>query len=781
MPTQTIVSTVRPHRTAYLVPAMDKNWIHSCLRLLDYCAQTWGGYGSIFIPTDGKTISPEFWRLLKSFDPDHIGLYQRTGRDIAEDEPVQFEKVLDRRVSAWEKQTGERKDYQVRAIREDLERSPAIDFQLEPALSEALKRQLNPFHFQEHVIDPTVFARSSPNYPDTKLEAVLPCLRVAPESVRYFDTEAPIAKLWAGTELGYACRQTQDLLRQAGLEIEVREVPNKELIPAIIQHTTGIKSSTRQRSLADATLYGLGIYGDRSIHEWELPTVVVFGKALEDYCFYQCLSRVRPRVIWLPPWLLDPTTHEDKEGLSDDFHFIAALRHAVGYSNEHNTEVVCTSLSLPEPELTSLMALVDQRSLLRDISWLARAPETVIPAYGLRLYDMNNAGYPQTILTDDTEVIPLFAPRTPKSLQNINPQTIRWISELKFPGRQIPNHPAMAGWMTDMLTNEARTSGNSLAFLNVRMFVNGHDDAESAGQRPSIRLPKAQTTFEFLAQNTGLDARPSDKGIYARTLIEKIGGLQATVDFLRSSVGRKLIHLYQSKEKGGIGIFLKDERRRYLAADSLTELCRDEQQAIELIDRFSRNSIFYRGFIFRCEFCRRAAWYNVGAISDQFICKRCHRSQTYTSHHWKNPAQPHWYHQLDEVILQALFHDCDVPILTLGALSNSSKDGFDYAAELEYREHGATDVWIESDLNCIASGQLIVGEAKKGNRIAKTAKEEHEVIGSYLALATRLHAPVVVFATAQDRWEPQTEQRIRDAFKQTWIVPRILTGKDLFE
>jgi hypothetical protein len=79
---QTIVARLRRHRVAVLIDANDTDWQGSCLRIIEYLSQVWGGAHSLIIPTNGDTIDNCFWELLSSFDPDIICRYQKTGYDL---------------------------------------------------------------------------------------------------------------------------------------------------------------------------------------------------------------------------------------------------------------------------------------------------------------------------------------------------------------------------------------------------------------------------------------------------------------------------------------------------------------------------------------------------------------------------------------------------------------------------------------------------------------------------------------------------------------------------
>ena len=777
MASQRVLSTVRPQRTAFLIPSGEPEWKLCCLHLLDYCSRIWGGYGALFIPTDGTTISSEFWSLLEKFEPDHIALYRRSGRDLEEDESDRFNSLVEKHLEKWEADTGERLPYQVEAIRSNIRAWPTQPFALTESLEAELKRRLNPFHFEERVVNRFVDAGSSPEYPETSLIDVLGIARDCPPEVTILRSEGTDHNLWLGANVGYARPETIDNLR-ALVKATISDQPVSDHFTPALTAVPGIYNRGGPTYLSGLSMVGLDLYAAGRASALSFPTLVVVGSSLKDFCFYQCLSRMRQRVVWLPPWCGESAT-PSSEGLRDEFYFVAALRHLTLHSSHHSSAVEVVSLTLDKAGLQESIKRVE-RAALQETNWRVGSVDQALEFAPMRLYEANNSHYPTVVHVNEDSVIELFVPRQPKSLERVPPQKGRWISELSFPGFQIARHPSIAEWMTGSLTNEARSTRNALALLNVKFLVFGSDDAETAGIRPTIRLPSAEDTFRVVGASAGLSTGPSDKGVYSKALLGKLGGLRKASAFLGSSIGRRLIGIYQARDEAGPGFFLADDRRRYLDFEAFTEICGDDTRARSLIDDFSRDAILYRGFILKCEYCRRTAWYPVSEMSDSFQCKRCHRVQIYSSSHWKGIGQPTWYHQLDEIIFQAFVNDCDIPILAMAFLDGERNGEFSFTDELEFRKSGDKDIWCESDINCVVEGRITIGEAKRSDRLAGTAKEERKLAQRYAELAGTLGAEVVIFATAHERWRDATLELIRESFEARDIPFKAIGSQELF-
>ncbi len=79
---QTLFTRLRPHRVAILVNAADPHWQGTCQCVIEYLSQQWGGYQSMIVPTDGKTIDVVFWKFLSAFDPDVLFNFSKSKGDI---------------------------------------------------------------------------------------------------------------------------------------------------------------------------------------------------------------------------------------------------------------------------------------------------------------------------------------------------------------------------------------------------------------------------------------------------------------------------------------------------------------------------------------------------------------------------------------------------------------------------------------------------------------------------------------------------------------------------
>ncbi len=218
-----------------------------------------------------------------------------------------------------------------------------------------------------------------------------------------------------------------------------------------------------------------------------------------------------------------------------------------------------------------------------------------------------------------------------------------------------------------LTTKETRVGKDGPAYFcpNIAYFGG---DIDTVLVRPHLRLPPLEGLLAELARSQGYECRPSDKGIYADEAVAKWGGLSEAARFLRNDAKRRLLEQFldRSESKAGTGVYLEDDRRRYLDLAAVNADVGDGARS--LIDELISKQILYRGFIFRCSYCRNSTWFSVSEITQEFKCRRCGRSQVYTKANWKMPEEPAWFYKLDELVYQGYRQGMAVSLLALDHL-----------------------------------------------------------------------------------------------------------------
>ena len=174
--------------------------------------------------------------------------------------------------------------------------------------------------------------------------------------------------------------------------------------------------------------------------------------------------------------------------------------------------------------------------------------------------------------------------------------------------------------------------------------------------------------------------------------------------------------------------------------------------------------MFYRGLVLKCKYCRATDWFPLDALSNEYLCNRCNRSQVITDQILIDSHKSTWFYKLDEIAYQGFSHDMIVPLLALDRIAEKCGDTFLWAPELELYRVGAEKPELELDICCIADGVLTIGEAKKADRLAPEAKDEREAAAKYHDVARELGARRVVFATLAPKWRDSTKALIEKEF-----------------
>jgi hypothetical protein len=386
-------------------------------------------------------------------------------------------------------------------------------------------------------------------------------------------------------------------------------------------------------------------------------------------------------------------------------------------------------------------------------------------------------------LSDDLTISPFSTPK-PKNFHTIHPYEHRYVTQLAIAKEAPPKHFHLGRWtILDNLnsTKQTRVGKEGPAYFcpNVAYFGG---DIDTVLVRPHLRLSPLQKILSELARTQNYDCRPSDKGIYADETITKWGGLSEAASFLRDDKERRLLDefLDRSESAAGKGVYLTDDRRRYLDFASIKAHVGD--QAAALVDELITKQILYRGFIFRCSFCRSAAWFSVSELTQEFKCKRCGRGQVYTKDNWKMPDEPAWYYKLDELVYQGYRQGMAVPLLALDHMRSTTSENFSFTTDREFWKPDAAKPEAEVDFFCVTDGVLTIGEAKKENRLAKSASEENAEISKYKHMAKGLAARRLVFATLAEAWNTNTVERVISAFIDLrYVQVCFLAAQDLLK
>jgi hypothetical protein len=793
---KTVHASVRPPRIAILVDKSDKTWQETCLRIIEVYSRLWGGAYNIIIPTDGETMDERFWTLLQTFDPDHLYRYGKTGQDLYLSQPAEYQQALDRNVERFLADFSRPPtDVERRRITSQIDQDLRRDW-LTPqltigtALHQDIKARLAPFFFQEHVVEAgAITADSGVPWPLTDVAKIAPTTEHVDRVAIVTAASALLPRLWFSPVTGLLNDNAIGAFEAAGIKSESLDYGESDLHQLIELIVTGLAGGAqsdklRSRMPFHISMLQLGLYRSLKYAYWEEPLVLVAGNSLDDFCFYYCLSRLRDRVVWVLPSITDRLfTSEAPEASSTELRFLSQL-HAEEFSTQHHGRLALTSMSLDNRQIE---AVIEQLNVLgyrrfEEINKIEHIEHLV--RYPLVAYERDNFQRDIIVQLQDDRSISPFATPKPKNFNPVHPSEHRYITQLSVAGEGTPQHFHLGPLIVSdhrLLTNGARISKQGPAYFcpNVGYFGG---DIDTVLVRPYLYLPPLHKLIGEISRAQGFECRSSDKGIYSDECIAKWGGLPDLAAFLRDNAKRGVLDTFldKSPSKPGNGVFLTEDRRRYLDFNAVRQHVGDD--VITLLDDLIGKQVMHRGLIFQCSFCRNASWFSISDVGRDFKCHRCGRIQVYKHANWKLPEEPAWFYKLDELVYQGYQHGMTASLLALDYLRRSSSETFSFSTDREFWRPRASKPDIEADFFCVLDGVFTVGEAKTDSSLGPSTSEENAKIRKYKRLVADLCVGQIVFATTNEEWSNHTVERVTSSFSAIpYVRIQFLSAADLLQ
>jgi hypothetical protein len=278
---------------------------------------------------------------------------------------------------------------------------------------------------------------------------------------------------------------------------------------------------------------------------------------------------------------------------------------------------------------------------------------------------------------NQSEIFPFLGDRSMGAIRSARPTGFaslsatkhHWVAEVIVNGRAVPTVPHLAEHLV-LLPQSAgsydiRPSQHALAYScpGSRLVIG--DDINPNLSNPEIRLFETFSAVSWMAAADGFTCKLSDKGIYQRDALEKLGGISEAARIFRDLHSRAVFEQFldhSERERGTYdrGCVLAN-KRTYLDLVTTQKLMGgDEEAAVKFLDKHVAAKVLYRGFVLGCTVCKHLEWYSLADLADAFRCTRCEREQTICREHWRYPAAPQIFYKLDEIIYQFLKADGDV-------------------------------------------------------------------------------------------------------------------------
>ena len=728
---------LRPPRLAVLVGS-DCTWGH-CVDLIGTLTQIWGGVAYALVPTDGETISPVFWRLLKRYDPDWIARYRDT-------------------VSVSE--------------------SLSAELTARLCLAQPIGQHLD-------VIWP-----DNIGWPLTQIHECLPDDGVV-TPVRDLKIKGDLlAQTLLYAWSGYLHKGEREGLERNGVQIVDEEVDLAAAKANLHRLTDDLWRPPYRRTDADLplrlSLQYLGPYSTDTPDRHAL--IAVCGDTLEDFALFWTLRALRgtwssPNVVWIPR-LYDKDQRDEIAGSLWPY-----LAQAVtGKLSElwGDKRVLATSLSVPVSSLDGLGGVLDDAAVIRLANEQTRSV-TVDPSdlgqllpYETHYWELNNTPRENGSVVQflDGRGLAILDTPIPKKVTVTHESNMRWMVDAEVERLRVPMRPSLTRLLIEPEPlSDFRVSRLGATYQAISALSLPHQTVEAKVVRPRLRLPTDWQVFEALAAEAGLSLTLSDKGGYERELVRMVGGLDKLGSQLRhGGIIRTLLRFIdKTPNKKGVfdeGVVIGD--RRYLSLDDVTKLWDDDQEPRKLVDRYLQDGVLQRGMLIRCPHCRKSDWYPLRELSDKVACHRCSREHVFA-------ADAAVYFRLDEIAAQVLEKNSHIPLLALNHLRRRPNRSFLYSTACEVRRDGedGEKPWLEIDLLAVVDGDLVIGECKRGNKLQASDKTQ---LNKYVDLCARLRADRFVVATDASEWGKGSTQfldELQSRLVDTDVQIVRLTGVDI--
>ena len=771
----------RPGRAAVLVPSPAGDWLPIAKRALCSLSLTWGGMGDILVPVGADSRpSPAFRAVLRAHDPDYVAAYEATSSEIALADPSAY--------AAWragrpgssddsEDETTLRQQFEAEmsGLRGAWDSSAAVAF---------ARSWCSPYPSPKGGYYPVARRSDSLGRPLIAL-SVFPGLMDRPLDLDLgaFD---PAFELMARMRIGSLA--DTELPGNAALQLctaEERDLPALSELACVkeVSHPPALDSNVRHlaelhsreipptQGLDPLSPFRRTTHGMNWINfEVRATWVVVIGDTCEDFCFALACDRLFLGATWVPVRLVnDPV-------LADG---LRALRALLRDNATYGHQAFFTSLSLDAADVEQSRLAV----LAMDETAADRC-SSVIPPASLKFGRPKRLADPGSLYLGETitcyydgdgslGIATALSAPIPDVARPAPPTEVAWEIDVSIEREQALPRSALAP--ADLLA-----SFPSSAEIDVRAGTSGlsyHSHKISGGYlagwileqhlvRPVLRVPSAAMTIRRLAEAAGYAVRPSQTGRLNQIVIDMWGSLEAAAADLSGPVRTLLDVLTPSPDMkdGPLATSLVINRLPYITAENAQGLLGlDEAGTRAELDRLLRLRVLRRGLVLRCVRCNWLDWYAIDHIGQSFRCDRCDQDNFLEQARWNKPvSEPQWYYDLDHAVREALKLDGHVPILALDRLRARYRDGFSFTTDFEIIKN-STGHPPEIDFAVIADARLILGEAKKNDRLANQRREERRKLGRLHDAARDLTADDVCLATAAAVWDQGTTELVSQA------------------
>ncbi|MFF1777904.1 hypothetical protein [Streptomyces virginiae] len=744
--------SARPPRLVVVVPH-DKDWVRWMALGLMRVSQVWGGSGSVVVPA-AAVGHAGVERALAQFGPDHVVAYHPSWGSVER----LFPGLTDRLIAGQQVDDEAAREAATQMLRETAWSHPIVARAEEAA--EDLRSRLAVNRREDHVQLTHLFDTSSPS----ELTALGDVARVPLYGVPrglVATTEALSCAMGIGV---------QELMVTA--EVDASGWQAATVHQAEPEAVAEVRAAAGPDALAVRTHEAaLCISVQRGIPNRD--TLLVFGGRPEDYALAEALRQTHSHVSWVP-WN-EPSRNEGWL-----------------YVRSHTQDrILATSASLTLDE-------VRERA---HASWRLRipsmdpdsdvAPEVVASAevefscrqmVVLRDTWEQPRSLPVLVGEDGSLVAALSLPgEVPAGL---DPDRHRWQVTLTARNHPVPplhalTSPAVIAADQNPWETFVRPADGGITYWSHRFdFVSAGASLAGRLAAPRLSWPAIGKVLQHAAAAHTKAIRPSAAGKRA-AIAERLLGSRTELEELASSPGWPVLRAFTSKkpdwELPPDGVW-KLKSGLVLSWDAVAAYQRedwDEHARRAELDRWASQGVVRRGLVLGCCHCPIYEFYPLAEITQDYLCRRCGGENSLVQGRWKSPRpEPSWYYELHPAVRELVENDGDVPLLATQFLRTQHWARPTLVCE-EFEVLQSGNPFVEMDFAMATLDQVWLGEAKSGDALESSPKEQKREACKLIDVCVALGAYGLVLATSKPKWSDATVQVLRDEVQGRRVAARV--------
>ncbi|MBU0570226.1 hypothetical protein KKB40_05655 [Patescibacteria group bacterium] len=306
----------------------------------------------------------------------------------------------------------------------------------------------------------------------------------------------------------------------------------------------------------------------------------------------------------------------------------------------------------------------------------------------------------------------------------------------------------------------------------------------------NIHPLKTEDVVKEMFKKRGMEIEPSPPGIFAKRIIEYMGGLDSCRVFKLRGIRDVLVQLSKQKPRFGMthgelkGIARKSQTDQFGGPNWDSSVYKDlvlyykqpQPLTAEIaIDHLFKKNVFRAGLRFVCQNCGKEDWYHLTEFNVNFTCRYCFDNQHIGSLEGSNKKE--WHYKSDGLFMIPNAGEGSLGvILALWRLHHLTHgNGFKYVTSQNIKgiKDGEVD-FIAVMTNHFQMGSILVlGEAR--NFVDFTQKD----VSKLIKIGSKFNPkPYLCFATLKDEFSDKEKEQLKRVIKHDFgLIP--LTRRDL--